>query len=57
MSRIGRKPIVVPAGVQVAVSGRTVTVETVRTLIERHGAEASAWLPHFITPDQEEQFP
>ena len=26
MSRIGRKPIVVPAGVQVAVSGRTVTV-------------------------------
>jgi type IV secretion system protein VirB4 len=38
-------------------SGRTVTVETVRSLIERYGAQASAWLPHFITPDQEEETP
>ncbi len=38
-------------------SGRTVTVQAVRTLIERHGAEASAWLAHFITPDPEEETP
>ena len=39
------------------VGDAAVAGEIVRTLIERHGAEASAWLPHFITKDQEEEFP
>ena len=58
MSRIGKKPITVPAGVEVKIDGHTVTVKgpkgtLTRTLNEEIGSEMNSDEMHITCADVE----